>query len=95
MTKKVWKVREPGVRYITATELKVNPSEIINEIYFSNKTAIVEKHGKPFVRITRADDPTNTDEDALYKAWQKYAGSMPDFPDVTKMRSPNRKAVTL
>jgi prevent-host-death family protein len=93
-------IREPGVHYVTATELKNNTSEIINRMYYGNEVIGLEKHGKEIGRIV----PVNTDNkytreqvDILKKALKKYAGSMPDLDinEIKKARTLNTKDLNL
>lgn len=74
---------------ISATELKNSVSEVLNSVYFSGNTTIVERYGKPIAKIVPA---TNLDLD---KVLNKYFGALPDFPDVTKFRRSRKKKLVL
>lgn len=73
---------------ISATELKNKVSKIINEAYFKRETIIVEKHGKPMIKIMPIEEDR---EKKIKEALDKYCGIMPDFPDVTKFRRSRKR----
>lgn len=75
---------------VTATELKTNPSHIINRVMYEKKTAIVKRHGKTVLEMIPKSDITS-DTFNVHAALKKSFGSIPDFPDVTKFRTSNSR----
>ena len=76
----------------TATELKNNPSEILNLAIYGGYEIMIEKYGEEVVKVVPIKKTTKRVE---YKdILKRYAGSIPDFPDVTKFRR-NRKYVKI
>lgn len=74
---------------VTATDLRKNASDILNRVYYEKKIALVERAGKVIVRM----HPENTDisKEPLLDVWNRYAGSIPDFPDIKKFRRNKRR----
>lgn len=74
--------------HISATDLKNKTAEILNAVHFHKNTALVERYGKILVKIVPAkeEDKTSKTENLA-----KYFGSLPDFPDVKKLRKFRRK----
>jgi len=71
----------------TTTDLKHNTGEIINLVAFEKVDVSIKRHGKIIATIIPARTiPPNKDFAAIL---HKYGGSLPNFPDVTKSRSPN------
>lgn len=60
---------------VNATDLKKNISEILNMVYYEKRVAIVERHGKPLVKIVPIIKEAHLDD---------YFGALPDFPKVGK-----------
>ncbi|WKZ25457.1 MAG: type II toxin-antitoxin system prevent-host-death family antitoxin [bacterium] len=76
----------------SATELKTNPSEILNLAVYGGYEVMIEKYG---VEIAKVVPVKKTIKRTDYKdILKKYAGSIPDFPDVTSFRR-NRKYVKI
>lgn len=76
----------------TATELKNNPAEILNLAVYGGYEVVIEKYGKEVAKVVPVSKTTKKSD---YKdILKKYAGSIPDFPDVTKFRK-NRKYVKI
>jgi len=73
-------------RRVTATELKNNTSAIINEVVYGRKPIDVYRHGVNIVTIYYAEKKEANLADKLAKLNKKWAGSMPDFPNVIKDR---------
>lgn len=73
---------------VTATELRKNAADILNRIYYEKKTALVERAGKVIIRMT--PENADTPKESLLEIWNRYAGSIPDFPDVKKFRRNKR-----
>lgn len=79
---------------ISATELKNKVSEILNEVYFEDKITVVERYGKPIVKIVPIREDKARSREELKKALDHLFGAMPDFPDVTKFRVSRRRRVS-
>lgn len=73
---------------VTATDLRKNAADILNRVYYEKKIALVERAGKVIVRM-HPDYPDKPKE-SLLDVWSRYAGSIPDFPDVKKFRRNKR-----
>ncbi len=83
-----------STRYISATDLKNNTSEILNSVYYEKSEAVIERHGKIVAVISPPKIGKKTEKD--YKAIaDKYFGIMPDFPDVTKYRVNTKRKIAL
>lgn len=78
---------------VSATELKNKVSEILNKVIFTNTEMIVERHGKPVVKITPLPRARNRSMVEIKKVLDKTFGSLPDFPDVTKYRRSGRRKI--
>ena len=65
---------------VTATELKNNPSEIINRVHYEKKTAFIERYGKVIARMI--PETKSKPKETLNEIWNRYAGSIPGIPDV-------------
>lgn len=79
---------------VSTTELKNNLSDIINSVYYEKKTTIVERHGKPLLKLMPITEKRVEKRD-INALVDKYFGILPDFPDVTKMRHMRKRAITL
>lgn len=74
---------------VTATELKRDTSKILNEVIYTSKPIDVYKYGEMVASITPVKGViryAETKKEKLLRLRDKYAGSMPNFPDVTKDR---------
>lgn len=74
---------------VTATELKRNTAKILNEVIYTTKPIDIYKYGEVVASITPAlglVTYSETKKEKLFRLRDKYAGSMPNFPDVTKDR---------
>lgn len=80
------------INIISASELKNNVSEILSSVYFSGDEAIIEKYGKPIVKIISIKKLERSKEE-LKSALDATFGSLPDFPDVTKFRRSGRRKI--
>ncbi|MBU2052184.1 MAG: type II toxin-antitoxin system prevent-host-death family antitoxin [Patescibacteria group bacterium] len=78
---------------LTATELKRKTAEIINEVVFARREAIIERYGRPVARIV----PVIKLEEITSKsaAMKKYFGSIKNFPAVSKLRLFKRQRLVL
>ncbi len=79
---------------ISATELKKNASAILNDVAYGGKIAIIERHGKPLVKIISIEEAEKKTRD-IKVLLDKYYGAAPDFPNVTKMRHFRKRNVRL
>jgi prevent-host-death family protein len=66
---------------VSATDLKNNVSAVLNTVYFENKPAVVERHGKPIVKIVPVNRNIANDR-LLEQAVEETFGILPNFPDV-------------
>lgn len=73
---------------ISATELKNNVSEILNNVYFTGNETVIERYGKPIAKIVPANKKT---KENISEVIDRYFGAMPDFPEVTKFRRSGRR----
>ncbi len=74
---------------VTATELRNNASDILNRVYYEKKVALIERAGKVIVRIIPED--AKASKESFLEIWNRYAGTIPDFPDVKKYRRNKRR----
>ncbi|GEM_PF-2010304 len=79
--------------FISASNLKNHVSEILNDVYFGKKIAVIERYGKPIAKIVPIKEGEK-DKD-IKKVLDKYFGILPDFPDVTKDRRSRKKKFVL
>lgn len=75
---------------VTATELKNNVSDILNRVIFTGSETIVERYGKPVVKIMPFSERNRKRRLDLKRALDESFGSLPDFPDVTRERKSSR-----
>lgn len=80
-----------NITYVSSTDLKRHISDIVNTVYYEKSTAIVERHGKPMVKITPIEEKTT----GSIKSLKDYFGILPDFPDVSSSRRFERKVPAL
>lgn len=80
--------------YISATELKNNVADILNDVYFNGKIAIIERYGKPIAEIVPARNKTFGREE-IKKVLDETFGSIPDFPSVVKLRNFKKRNIKL
>lgn len=69
---------------VSATDLKKCPADVLNRVYYEKKTALVERHGKIIARMI--PEISDKPRESLNEIWKRYAGTMPDFPNVKKFR---------
>lgn len=79
---------------ISATELKIKVSEVLNDVVFKGNTAVVERYGKPVAKIVPVGNIRKSREE-IRQALDATFGSLPDFPDVTKSRVSRHKKFKL
>ena len=80
--------------YVSASELKRKAAEILNSVYYKKNITIVEKFGRPIVKIIPLDEKESSKSDITDKL-KFYFGSLPDFPAVTKTRNFRRRITSL
>ena len=78
---------------ISASKLKNNAAEVLNTVYFGKKTAVVERYGKIIAKIVPVDKKEKTKNTA--SLLNKYFGSLPDFPDVSRTRVFRKRNIDL
>lgn len=72
---------------VTATELKRNTAKILNEVIYTTKPVDIYKYGEIVASIVScATTRKENEEDKFRLLDKKWAGFMPDFPNVTKDR---------
>lgn len=76
---------------VSATEAKLNFSEILNRVTYEKKTAIIKKHGKIVAELS----PPKFSDISLKEKLAKFYGALPDLPDVKKFRRNKRRWRTL
>ena len=76
---------------ISATTLKNNVSNILNDVYFNKKTAVIKRYGEIIAKIVPVDKENRNVRSIL----DKYFGALPDFPDVVKKRSFRKRSIKL
>lgn len=76
---------------ISATTLKNNVANILNDVYFDKKTAVIKRYGKIIAKIVPVDKASEDTGSIL----DKYFGALPDFPDVVKERSFRKRTIKL
>lgn len=77
---------------ISATELKNKVSEVLNNVYFTGNETVIEKYGRPIVKIIPVREIKRSREE-IRKVLEATFGSLPDFPDVTKFRRSGRRKI--
>jgi len=70
---------------ISATELKNKVSEVLNNVYFTGNETVIEKYGRPIVKIISVREVKRSREE-IRKVLDATFGSIPDFPDVRSSR---------
>lgn len=70
---------------ISATELKNKVSEVLNNVYFTGNETVIEKYGRPIVKIIPVREVKRSKEE-IRKVLDATFGSIPDFPDVRSSR---------
>lgn len=76
------------MRTVSAYDARVRFGELLNEVYYQDQEIIIERKGKPMVKISRVEKPkTATD----LKAFVAAAGSWKDV-DTDKFISGNYKS---
>ena len=82
------------MKMFSATKLKNNISYILNEIYYKEDVAIIERYGRPIAKIVPIKDE-KTVVASLKKVLGNSYGILPDFPDVTKERRSRKRTTRL
>ena len=78
---------------VTATDLRQNAADILNRVYYEKKIALVERAGKVIVRIH--PEIIDTPKESFLGVLNRYAGPIPDLPDVKKFRRNKRHWPTI
>ena len=76
---------------ISASELKNNVSNILNDVYFNKKTAVIKRYGEAIAKIV----PVDKEEKDTGSILDKYFGVLPDFPYISKKRNFKKREVKL
>lgn len=81
------------ITYFSSTDLKRKTAEVLNLVSFGEAIAIVERYGKPLVKIVSVLEEKK--EVNLEEKLEKYFGAIPNFPEVIKMRYFRKKRLAL
>lgn len=82
-----------NIVHISASELKKSVAEVLDDVYFGRKIAVIKRYGKTVAKIVPVDrEKGNKDIGILL---DKYFGILPEFPDVSKTRTFRRKNIKL
>lgn len=76
---------------ISASELKNNVSNILNDVYFNKKTAVIKRYGEIIAKIV----PVDKEERDIRSILDKYFGALPDFPDISKKRNFKKRSINI
>lgn len=76
---------------ISASELKNNVSDILNDVYFNKKTAVIKRYGEIIAKIVPVDKENRDIQSIL----DKYFGALPDFTLVSKKRNFKKRSIKL
>lgn len=76
---------------ISATTLKNNVSNILNDVYFNKKTAVIRRYGEIIAKIV----PVDKENKAVRSVLDEYFGALPDFPDVSKKRNFKKRGISI
>lgn len=76
---------------ISASELKNNVSNILNDVYFNKKIAVVKRYGETIAKIV----PVDKENKDVRSVLDKYFGALPNFPDITKERNFRKRNISL
>lgn len=74
----IYMVNEPGVAYVTTTQLKNQLGEVLDLALIDGKEVILTKHGRPALKLELIEEKKKKklNPDEINK---KYGGSMPWF----------------
>ena len=64
---------------VRATDLKNRTSEVINWVFYKNKDVLVERYGRPVVKIIACSDGVETEKRDLQKVLDRYYGAIPNI----------------
>lgn len=76
---------------VSATTLKNNVSNILNDVYFNKKTAVIKRYGTIIAKIV----PVDKENRNIGFTLDKYFGALPDFPDISKERTFRKRSIGL
>lgn len=76
---------------VSASELKKNAANVLNDVYFEKKTAVISRYGRIIANIIPVDKKSKDMRSVL----DKYFGALPDFLDVVKERSFRKRDIKL
>lgn len=76
------------MRTVSAYDARVRFGELLNEVYYQDQEIIIERKGKPMVKISRVEKPKTA---ADLKAFVAAAGSWKD-EDIDKFIAGNYKS---
>jgi antitoxin (DNA-binding transcriptional repressor) of toxin-antitoxin stability system len=79
---------------VSSSDLKKNVAEILNDVYFGKKTAVINRYGKAVAKIVPIDGSDYRRKN-IKSVLDKYFGALPDFPMVSKQRNFKKRSVNL
>lgn len=80
--------------HISSSELKRNVADILNDVYFGKKTAIIKRHGRIVAKII-PDDGKVENTKSIPSLLNKYFGILPDLPNASKERNFRKRNIKL
>lgn len=83
-----------NIIYTSATNLKQNTSSIINSVFYKKTPIIIERHGKPIVKIVPLNEPT-TKKTSTKENLDKFFASIPDIEIAKSKRFFRKKDLNL
>ena len=69
---------------ISSTQLKNRITDVLNDVYFKGKTVVINRYGKPMVKIIRIAESSDEKEGKTKDPFLEAAGSWKDI-DADKM----------
>lgn len=79
---------------VSSTKLKNDISNILNDVCFGKKIAVIKRYGKVIAKIVPVIEEKKGVKD-INALLDKYFGIAPDFPDVTEKRFFRKRSVGL
>lgn len=76
---------------VSASELKNNVANVLNDVYFDKKTAVISRYGKIIANII----PVDKKNKGMRSILDKYFGALPDFTLVSKKRNFKKRSIRL
>lgn len=83
-----------NIVHISSSELKRNVADILNDVYFGKKIAVIKRYGRIVAKIIPADEKEEKTK-SIPPLLNKYFGILPDFPNVPKERNFRKRSIKL